>query len=78
MNSDLVVKARGSTVASSGCVVFERKCCGKKEPVAKPPTSQAVCLKSLSGGFSVYPLPVTIGVTNTTGIQHFFLFRKWR
>lgn len=51
-NSVLTVKARGSTVAPSGCVVYERKCCGKKEPSCKPSYSQAVCLKTLSKGFS--------------------------
>lgn len=52
-NSVLTVKARGSTVASSGCVVYERKCCGKKEPSCKPSYSQAGWLKILSNGFSV-------------------------
>lgn len=35
-----LVEARGSTVAPSGCVVYDGKFCGKKEPRCAPSSSQ--------------------------------------
>ena len=40
-SSVLIVGARGSTVAPSGCVVYDGKLCGKEEPRCTLSSSQA-------------------------------------